>query len=84
GAPIPPNTPPEVLTIKADDDWSPFRSRAGFELAEFMFTDTELSLGKIDKLLELWAATLVSVRIMSLSASKFKKKKNFYNPYDFT
>ena len=34
-------------------------SRAGFELAEFMFTDAELSRRKIDHLLELWAATLV-------------------------
>ena len=53
------NTPPEVLTVKADDDWSPFVSRAGFELAEFMFTDAELSQRKINKLLELWAATLI-------------------------
>ena len=45
--------------MKADDDWSPFASRAGFELAEFMFTDAELSQKKINKLLELWAATLV-------------------------
>ena len=59
GVSIPPNTAPEVPTTKADDDWSPFTSRAGFELAEFMFTDAELSQKKIDKLLELWAATLV-------------------------
>jgi len=56
---IPPNTLPEVPTVKADDDWSPFASRAGFELAEFAFIDAELSQKKIDKLLELWAATLV-------------------------
>ena len=45
--------------IKADGDWSPFTSRAGFELAEFMFANAELSQRKIDRLLELWAATLV-------------------------
>jgi len=59
GVLIPPDAPPEVLTTRADDDWSPFVSRAGFELAEFMFTDAELSQKKINKLLELWAATLV-------------------------
>ena len=45
--------------MKANNDWSPFASRAGFELAEFMFTDAELPQKKIDKLLELWAATLI-------------------------
>lgn len=34
-------------------------SRAGFELAEFLFTEAELSQKKIDKLLELWVATLL-------------------------
>ena len=59
GVPLPPDTPPEVPPAKADDDWSPFASRAGFELSEFIFTDAELSQRKIDKLLELWAATLI-------------------------
>ena len=59
GTPVSPDTPPDAPTIRADDDWTPFTSRAGFELAEFMFTDAELSQKKINKLLELWAATLV-------------------------
>ena len=56
---LPPNVPPEPPMAKADDDWTPFTSRAGFELAEFLFTETELSRKKVDKLLELWAATLI-------------------------
>ena len=56
---VPPNTPLEPPMPKARDDWSPFESRAGFELAEFMFTEAELSQRKIDALLELWAATLI-------------------------
>lgn len=59
GIPTPPNAPPEVPTVKADDDWSPFTSRAGFEFAEFAFADAELSRRKINKLLDLWAATLI-------------------------
>ena len=59
GTPVPPNAPPGPQVVSADDDWSPFSSRAGFELAEYVFTDAELSRRKIDKLLELWAATLV-------------------------
>ena len=54
-----PDAPPELQTTKASDDWSPFPSRAGLELAEFLFAEAELSQKKIDKLLELWAATLV-------------------------
>jgi len=56
---VPPNAPPESPTQKAEDDWSPFTSRAGFELADFLFTNTELSQRKINHILELWAATLV-------------------------
>jgi len=59
GAFVPPNAPPEFPTPKAEDDWSPFASRAGFELADFLFTDAELSQRKINHILELWAATLV-------------------------
>ena len=54
-----PGTPPEPLTPKAKNDWSPFTSRAGFELADFLFTDVQLSQKKINHILELWATTLV-------------------------
>ena len=56
---LPAEALPEPPTTKADDDWTPFASRAGFELAEFLFVEAELSHKKIDKLLELWAATLI-------------------------
>jgi len=56
---LPPEAPPEPPATKADSDWSPFTLRAGFELAEFLFANAELSQRKIDKLLKLWAATLI-------------------------
>jgi hypothetical protein len=59
GAFVPPDAPPELPATKANDDWSPFTSRAGFELADFLFADAQLSQKKINHLLELWAATLV-------------------------
>jgi len=49
-----------LLAVKADNDWSPFASQAGFELAEFLFTNAELSQRKINNLLKLWAATCQS------------------------
>lgn len=40
-------------------DWFPFNSRVGFELADFIFTEAELSRKKTDQLLEILAATLI-------------------------
>jgi hypothetical protein len=43
---------------KSKDDWSPFESRAGFELADLLFKKAELSQRNIDHLLSIWSATL--------------------------
>ena len=56
---MPADEPPEPQILKAENNWFPFTSRAGFELADFLFTDAQLSQKKIDRVLELWAATLV-------------------------
>jgi len=52
-------TPPTPPPPKSNDDWSLFVSRAGFELAEMLYTKAPLSNDTIDKLLSIWAATLV-------------------------
>ena len=51
---IPPIAPPQ----KSDKDWSPFGSRAGFELADLLFKKIGLSQNDINHLLSLWSATL--------------------------
>ena len=51
--------PPASPAARSLTDWSPFNSRVGFELAEFIFAEAELSRRKADHLLELWTATLV-------------------------
>ncbi|KAF9790606.1 hypothetical protein BJ322DRAFT_1104263 [Thelephora terrestris] len=56
---LPPGTPPTPPPSKPDDDWSPFTSRAGFELAEIFYTTAALSNDTIDRILDIWAATLV-------------------------
>lgn len=56
---VPPNTPPDLPIPKAGHDWSPFTSQVGFELADFLFTDAQLSQKKIDHILKIWAATLI-------------------------
>ena len=59
GAFLPPGTPPTPPPPKDNNDWSPFTSRASFELAEILYTTTSLSNNSIDTLLDLWSATLV-------------------------
>lgn len=53
------DAPPAVPTTQPTTNWAPFHSRVGFELADFAFTEAELSKAKVNRLLELWAATLV-------------------------
>lgn len=42
----------------SNNDWLPFNSRAEFQLAEFLFTKSEMSAGKVDELMDIWAATV--------------------------
>ena len=53
------SVPPASPEIQPMTDWFPFDSHIGFELADFIFADAELSKKKTDRLLELWAATLI-------------------------
>lgn len=45
--------------MKSADDWTPFVSRAGFELAEILYTKAHFSNDTIDRLLSIWSATLI-------------------------
>ncbi|KAH9848078.1 hypothetical protein C2E23DRAFT_940922 [Lenzites betulinus] len=58
GAFLPPNQPPEPLPD--DINWSPFPDRPSFEFAELMFEEAQLSRGKIDHVLRIWAAKHVA------------------------
>jgi hypothetical protein len=50
---------PVLPPVQPATDWFPFNSHVGFELAELLFAEAELSKKKVNHLLELWAATLV-------------------------
>ena len=78
GAFLPPGTPPTPPPPKSDDDWSPFASRAGFELAEVLYTTASLSNPIIDKLLDLWNATLVPHN----DAAPFSDRKDVHSAID--
>lgn len=49
---------PTLPPTKSNEDWSPFSSRAGFELAELLYKKAELSQPNVDQLLSIWSATL--------------------------
>ncbi|KAI0339648.1 hypothetical protein BDW22DRAFT_1336015 [Trametopsis cervina] len=55
GIPIPPPLPLPVNP----EDWSPFRDRLQFEVANFSFQLAQLSRTKVNQLLDLWAASLL-------------------------
>ncbi|KAI5983185.1 hypothetical protein EDD15DRAFT_2202268 [Pisolithus albus] len=57
---LPAGHPAEPLTDMRPDDWSPYSSRLEFELADFLFTRSQMSAANINELLNLWNASLLS------------------------
>ena len=53
---LPEGTPPSSAEGRALGDWAPFNSRDEFELADLLFTRTEMSRGQVDELMQIWAA----------------------------
>ena len=51
--------PSTLPMVRPATDWSPFNSCIGFELADLIFAEAELSRKKADHLLQLWTASLV-------------------------
>lgn len=56
---LPPGSPPSPLSDKPLDDWTPYRSRLEFEVAEFLFVQNQMPAAQINKLLDLWATSLL-------------------------
>ncbi|KAJ7650467.1 hypothetical protein FB45DRAFT_859230 [Roridomyces roridus] len=56
GYDLPAGAPPPPWDERAPDDFSPFESRAEFELAEFLYTKEEMSTKSVDRLAQLLAA----------------------------
>ena len=58
GAFLPEGAPPPIQE-KAANDWLPFESRMEFELADFLYTRSQMPGTQIDILLDIWAASLI-------------------------
>ena len=48
---LPAGTPPSSAENRPRGDWAPFNSRDEFELADLLFTQTEMSRGQVDELI---------------------------------
>ncbi|KAH7904477.1 hypothetical protein BJ138DRAFT_991301, partial [Hygrophoropsis aurantiaca] len=77
---LPDGIAPPPFTTKPPDDWTPYRNRLEFELAEFLFTKNQMSAGGIDALLELWGASLIKHD----DSPPFANHRDLYNVIDST
>ncbi|KAI6141325.1 hypothetical protein BKA82DRAFT_28768 [Pisolithus tinctorius] len=74
------DAPPPLSVERSSDDWSPFRNRLEFELADFLFRQAEMPAKKIDTLLEIWATSLLAL----CGEPLFANQKDLYRVIDST
>jgi hypothetical protein len=61
-------------------DWTPYKNRVAFELADFLYRREQMSAGNIDILLQLWAASLACHN----ESPPFSDHQDLYNSIDST
>jgi len=81
GSFIPSDTPPVPLSTQQPDDWTPYQNRIEFELADYLFTENQTPANQIDRLLDIWAASLI---LAGSDATIFKDHHELYNTIDST
>ncbi|KAG1801316.1 hypothetical protein EV424DRAFT_1545429 [Suillus variegatus] len=75
---VPHGTPPPPIPQKAPDNWSPYRNRIEFEVAEFAFKKCHMSAKNLDFLCDLIAASLAKHH----DTPPFADHKDLYNVID--
>jgi hypothetical protein len=77
-----PETPSIIPRQAAEqsDNWTPYKNRIAFELADFLYRREQMSAGNADILLELWAASLAS----HTESPPFSDHQDLYNTIDAT
>lgn len=79
GINLPLDTPPPPRhSDRNSDDWAPFNNRTEFETAQFLYCQTQMSAPNIDKLLDLWASTLLKHN----ESPPFANHADLYNTID--
>ncbi|KAH9019352.1 hypothetical protein EDB85DRAFT_1873220 [Lactarius pseudohatsudake] len=84
GVYLPPGTPPPPPPIQSPDDWTPYRDRVEFELAEFLYKKVQMSGGSIDTLLQLWRASLINHGASPDEINLFDGRDSLYAVIDST
>jgi hypothetical protein len=74
-----PKTSP-IVPPQHSDNWTPYKHRIAFELADFLYRREQMSAGNADILLELWAASLASHN----ESPPFSDHQDLYNTIDAT
>ena len=69
-----------MTQMRQQDDWTPYKDRVAFELAELLFQREQMSIGNIDILLRLWAASLVQHE----DSPPFLNHQDLYDTIDAT
>ncbi|KIK11904.1 hypothetical protein PISMIDRAFT_121879 [Pisolithus microcarpus 441] len=72
--------PAEPLADTQPNDWSPYSSRLEFELADFLFTHSQMSAANINELLTLWNTSLLSTGGWPI----FRDSSEMYKTIDHT
>lgn len=79
GNPIPTGSPPPPReSDKGPEEWTPFGSRPMFELADLLYTKSEMPAKQIDELLTIFAATSVA----NGTTPPFVNHKEMYDTID--
>jgi len=74
---LPPDSPPSPNPSPLPDDYSPYESRAAFQLAEFLYSCEQMSAAKINELLAIMAS-------MYNRDPPFHSHKDLYDTIDAT
>ena len=76
-----PETPPTIPRQRPDTgNWTPYKNRIAFELADFLYRREQMSAGNIDILLKLWTASLACHG----ESPPFSDHQDLYNTIDAT
>ncbi|PIL28159.1 transcription factor [Ganoderma sinense ZZ0214-1] len=73
-------TPAPTTPSTPVNDWSPYKDRLQFEVADFLYTQNQTSGAKIDRLMELWAAAVLPHG----ETPPFRNHDDLYNTIDQT
>lgn len=76
----PDTPPPPCHEGKSPGDWTPYRNRTEYELADFLFRKTQMSATNIDELMDLWASTSLDHG----DCPPFADHNDLYNTIDST